>query len=152
DHGAGYVCLMNNDIEFTTPVIHQLLDLCLRERSVGAVAPTQVCVEPERQVIIYRVHWDCSQALFDHDTTPPTGGPEFLESDYCEFTCVLLPAAVFREIGLLDDNFGFYYEDADFGFRLHEVGYRTVYHQYAQIRHYASTTFNKELAQKKLHF
>ncbi|MEX0938006.1 MAG: glycosyltransferase [Pirellulales bacterium] len=151
DRGAQYVCLLNNDVELSTPVVHQLSELCAREPSIGAAAPTQIAVVADREILIYRVGWDCGTARFEHDLTPPLGRPETLEADYCEFTCVVVPARVFREVGLLDDRFGFYYEDADFGFRLGQRGYRAVYLQAAQIRHYMSATIG-QWPRKKKHF
>jgi hypothetical protein len=40
-----------------------------------------------------------------------------VEADFCELTLAGVRMSVIDEIGFLDNNFGFYHEDADFGFR-----------------------------------
>ena len=152
DRGAQFVCLLNNDVEFTTPVLHQLVSACDSDRGIGVIAPTQVVCQSNVEVMIYRTSWDCSRPRFDHDRVCPSGNPVFLEADFCEFTCVVFPARVFADVGFLDDDFEFYYEDADFSYRLRERGYRAVYHQHAQIVHYASSTFSKVMASRKAYY
>ena len=48
------------------------------------------------------------------------------------------------EIGFLDDEYGFYHEDADFGFRLRKAGYGCAYMPKSQIDHFRGSTFNRE--------
>ncbi|MFN4260359.1 MAG: glycosyltransferase [Gemmataceae bacterium] len=148
ERDAQYICLANNDIEFLTPVLHQLHHTLRTESQVAAVAPTQVIKCAEGEFLAYRVMWDLTVPNFQHDFTRPVQQPEILEAEFCEFTCVLLPSAVLREIGFLDDDFGFYHEDADFCYRLFRQGYRCVYNQQAQIVHHKSTTVDKTLPRK----
>lgn len=154
-HGAEYICLANNDIEFTTPVIHQLLKVIQSDMNIGAIAPTQVIKNRtggEAGLIVYRTKWNLAGPNFDHDFDPYADSKAVRESNFCEFTCVVIPSHVIKKIGLLDNQYGFYYEDADFCFRLRLAGFRTVYHQGAQIVHYASSTFDRDAAERKNYF
>jgi GT2 family glycosyltransferase len=49
--------------------------------------------------------------------------------------CLLVPAAVFRHAGLLDERLFMYYEDFDFVARARSAGYRVVYVPEARIYH-----------------
>jgi glycosyltransferase involved in cell wall biosynthesis len=142
---AKYIGLSNNDVTFATPVIGPLLQALRHESRLGVVAPTQIVAArkpPHRlaNVIKYRSEWDLSSLYFGHDVRCPEGQPLLLEADFCEFTTVVIPAAVFAEVGLLDEQFTFYYEDADFCFRAGMHGWRCAYLQSAQIIHYQGST------------
>lgn len=147
ERNARYIALSNNDVTFTTPVIGPLLRCLHQERRLGVVAPTQIVAErtpPHNlaRVIKYRSSWDLERLQFMHDVTCPENQPLLLEADFCEFTTVVIPAAVFSEVGLLDEEFGFFYEDADFCFRAGLKGWRCAYLQTAQIIHYQGSTIS----------
>jgi GT2 family glycosyltransferase len=149
ERNAKFIGLSNNDVTFATPVIGPLLGTLRREKRLGIVAPTQVVAgrkPPHRlaNVIKYRSSWNLGSLQFDHDTRPPENQPALLEPDFCEFTTVAIPAAVFAEISLLDEEFAFYYEDADFCFRAGLKGWRSAYLQTAQIMHYQGSTVSEE--------
>ena len=65
-----------------------------------------------------------------------------MEADFCELTCALIRMSALNEVGFLDDAFGFYYEDADFCFRLRKAGYGAAYLPQSQIYHFTSSTFS----------
>ena len=67
-----------------------------------------------------------------------------LESGFCELTCALVRMSAIDEIEFLDEEYGFYYEDADFGFRLRKAGYGCAYLAKSQIDHFSVSTINKE--------
>src|SRR5262249_20275590 len=112
---ARYIGLSNNDVTFATPVLGPLIETLARERHLGIVAPTQVVASRRpahklASVVKYRSAWNLSSLHFDHDINCPDHQPLLLEADFCEFTTVVIPSAVFAEVGLLDEQFGFYYE------------------------------------------
>ena len=49
-----------------------------------------------------------------------------------------------KEVGFLDDAYGFYHEDADFCFRLRKAGYSAAYLPRSQIYHFTSSTFSRK--------
>jgi hypothetical protein len=53
-------------------------------------------------------------------------------------SCMLIRRAVLEQIGLLDERFFAYQEDADFCFRAKQAGWQIYYYPGAQIIHYAS--------------
>lgn len=66
----------------------------------------------------------------DEDVTHP--------ADAISGSCMLIRRAVLDAIGLLDERFFAYQEDADFCFRARHAGWEIMYYPEAQIVHYAS--------------
>ncbi|WP_143276109.1 glycosyltransferase [Brevundimonas diminuta] len=55
--------------------------------------------------------------------------------------CMLTPRALFREMGGFDaTTFAVAYNDADYGFRLHQAGYRNLYCPEAELYHFEGRT------------
>lgn len=90
------------------------------------------------------MRWDLETVDFFHEVKPLDTEQQRLECDFCELTCALVRLSIVDEIGFLDDAYGFYHEDADFGYRLRQAGYSCAYLPAAQIEHFSSSTFNKD--------
>lgn len=52
--------------------------------------------------------------------------------------CLMVPAAVYDELGGLDEQFAVAYNDVDFCLRIRRAGYRIVFTPYAELYHYES--------------
>jgi len=63
--------------------------------------------------------------------------------DYFSGVCLLIKSKVFKKIGLLDDRFFLYYEDADFCLRAKNAGFKLGFCPQASIFHNLSTSANK---------
>jgi GT2 family glycosyltransferase len=144
--GCKYLCVSNNDIVFRTDVMGELLEEMERDPRLGIVAPSQIIIDEtlDRKVLAYRVSWNLERVDFLHDIQGVRGTEARLESDFCELTCALVRMSAIDEIGFLDDEYGFYHEDADFGFRLRKAGYGCAYMPKSQIDHCLCSTFNRE--------
>ena len=94
--------------------------------------------------VSYRVSWNLDDVAFTHQTELDDPASQRLEADFCELTCALVRMSAIDEIGFLDNEYGFYHEDADFGFRLGRAGYRCAYLPKSQIMHFVSSTINRE--------
>jgi GT2 family glycosyltransferase len=155
DEGHEFACVINNDTEFCGPVLHDLSNAMQQEPSLGAVAPSQIVLTTDGSSVkstIYRCRWELDSVNFLHDAEAPPPTVQWLDSDFCEFTCVLLRCSALVKTGLLDEEYGFYYEDADLGFRLREAGYTSAYLPKSQIRHYAGSSFGTSLDNRKLSY
>jgi hypothetical protein len=60
--------------------------------------------------------------------------------DTANLSCLLVPSAVFRKVGLLDNNFFIYYDDTDFVQRAHDAGYLLWFAPDAVIYHRKGAT------------
>jgi GT2 family glycosyltransferase len=69
--------------------------------------------------------------------------------DYFTGACLLIKTKVFKKIGLLDDGYFLYYEDADFCLRAAKAGFSQKLCSKAILFHYLSTTTSK-IGKKKV--
>ncbi|RQX84308.1 glycosyltransferase [Burkholderia anthina] len=154
ERGCDFVFVANNDITFTTDVVRELLAELLEDPNLGIVAPAQMLVDEKASVrqLAYRVYWDLETLTFAHDFTPPRGNTYRLEADFCELTFAGIRMSTIEKIGFLDNDYGFYHEDADFGFRLRDAGYTCAYLPNSQIEHWTSSTFASRPSQMKLDY
>ncbi len=143
--GYPFLCVANNDIVFRTNVPSELLVAMECDARLGIAAPSQVILDPASgvDVLARRVSWnlDTVEFLHDFDELP---APPRIEADFCELTCALIRMSAVKEVGFLDDAYGFYHEDADFCFRLRKAGYSAAYLSRSQICHFTSSTFNRK--------
>jgi glycosyltransferase involved in cell wall biosynthesis len=148
---ADYLFILNNDITFVTDVARELLAEMIADSGLAIAAPSQVIIDlkNERKHLAYRVRWDLSRMRFEHDFQAPNADVRRLEADFCELTCAVVRMQAINEIGFLDDEYGFYHEDADFCFRLRQAGHACAYLPQAQIEHYHSSTFSGEMSEQK---
>lgn len=146
ERGCEFVFVANNDITFTTDVMRELLAELLADPDLGIVAPAQILIDKSatRRQLAYRVYWDLETLTFKHDFAPPPGDTKRLEADFCELTLAGVRMSVIDKIGFLDNEYGFYHEDADFGFRVREAGYTCAYLTRSQIEHWTSSTVGEK--------
>ena len=141
--GYPFLCVSNNDIVFRTDVLSELLAEMDRDARLGIAAPSQIILDPANgvDVLARRVYWNLRTVEFLHDLDGSPAPPR-IEADFCELTCALIRMSAVKEVGFLDDAYGFYHEDADFCFRLRKAGYGAAYLSRSQIYHFASSTFS----------
>jgi glycosyltransferase involved in cell wall biosynthesis len=134
--------------------MRELLAELLKDPKLGIVAPAQMIIDQAAGVraLAYRSFWDLDSLTFAHDFRTPAGNTQRLESDFCELTMVGVRMSAIDEIGFLDNDYGFYHEDADFGFRLRDAGYTCAYLPNSQIEHWTSSTFSSQPSQRKLDY
>jgi GT2 family glycosyltransferase len=152
ERNADYLFILNNDITFVTDVARELLEEMVADPGLAIAAPSQVIVDQKsgQNLLAYRVRWHLGLMRFEHDFIPPSADVRRLEADFCELTCAAVRMKVIDDIGFLDDEYGFYFEDADFGFRLRQAGYACAYLPQSQIDHYHSSTFSEGRSEQKL--
>lgn len=154
ERGCDFIFVANNDITFTTDVMRELLAELVADPGLGIVAPAQMIVDEAASLrkLAYRTFWNLETLTFAHDFTPPRGDPHRLEADFCELTFAGVRMSTIDEIGFLDNDYGFYHEDADFGFRLRNAGFACAYLPNSQIEHWTSSTFSSRPSQFKLNY
>ncbi len=146
ERGAAYLCVCNNDIAFRTDVLAELHAEMARDPRLAIVAPAQI-VQGDGHAyppIAHRVFWRLGDVEFGHETGPLDPVIQRLEADFCELTCAMIRLSALEEVGFLDDEYGFYHEDADLGFRLRKAGHVCAYLPRSQIDHFISSTVNRD--------
>lgn len=120
---ADFVLLLNNDTEVEKDFLTRLADAAERDEKIGLVSPV-IFNGHTRQV------W-FSGGKISWLTMKTAHSQAVLTEDYCETgfitgCAMLVRAAVFKEIGLLDEDFFLYWEDADFSVRARRAGFKNV--------------------------
>ena len=78
----------------------------------------------------FRVYWDSERIR---------------EVDWVSGACLLVRRKAIEDVGLLDEDFFMYYEDADWCYRMRKKGWKTYYFPFFEATHYvgkSNSTFN----------
>jgi GT2 family glycosyltransferase len=137
--GARYIWLLNNDTVVAPDSLSHLVQRAERDESVGGVGAT-VLEYSEPDVVQYLggasfAPWRGRIALLGKGQPASAPRPEPARLDYISGGCLLIRADVFERVGLLDERFFMYSEDADFCFCLRDAGYRLALAADAEIWH-----------------
>jgi N-acetylglucosaminyl-diphospho-decaprenol L-rhamnosyltransferase len=77
--------------------------------------------------------------LLRHDLlADPTAGPRAV--DWVSGACLIAPAERFRSVGLLDEGYFMYWEDADWCRRAHAKGYSVIYDPQLVVTHHQGSS------------
>jgi GT2 family glycosyltransferase len=144
-----YVLLLNNDTLVDPGFLAPLVDAMEQDRTIGAAGGT-ICYHPETERVWYAggsfsfwrgsgFSWGYGQLLRD---LPDREGAEVTFISGC---LLLVRMSIVRQIGLLDDRFCMYLEDADLCLRLLAAGHRLVWVRGARVYHKVHHAGNKPL-------
>ncbi len=115
------IILMNTDIEFGPDFLARLL--AAQQRHAADVLAPRVLHADGQRAWYAGGHFEYSWLLRNvHDTEEAPGAPEHRLVDFAPGCCLLLSPAILRRVGLLDERFHVYWEDADFCLRLKAKG------------------------------
>jgi GT2 family glycosyltransferase len=139
DAGAGYVLLLNNDADMRSPALAEL------RRALDDAGEDVWAAAPK---ILYRSEpgriWSAGGAFEwwrglsrDRGTDEPDRGQydQPADIDYANTCCLLVRAETFARVGLMDEAYFMYYDDADFSARIRRAGGRIRYVPGAQVLH-----------------
>ena len=149
--GADYIIVLNNDTTVDANLITRLVRAAESNDKVGAVVPKiyfakghefhkdRYLKEDLGKVFWYaggNIDWENIQGKHrgvDEVDKGQYDTPE--KTDLLTGCCVLFPANVLQKVGLFDEKFFLYYEDADLNQRLKKVGFRVYYEPKAILWH-----------------
>lgn len=137
--GADYVWLLNNDTVVAPDSLSALVRVAESDPSIGAVGGTMLeFVEPD--VVQYFAGasfatWRGRIRLLGHGLPASAPRQESLRLDYVSGGCMLVPLRVLDDVGLLDERFFMYSEDADWCFCMRDAGYRVAFAPDAEVWH-----------------
>jgi GT2 family glycosyltransferase len=142
--GAGWIAILNNDV---APEPDWLANLIARAELTSAWFATGKLLDATRRDQIDGAFdaicrgacaWRCGAGRRD---SPLWNQPR--EICFTPFTAALVRWELFREVGLLDENFESYLEDIDFGIRCAAAGFKGVYVPEAIAYHQGSATLGR---------
>lgn len=142
---ADYVFLLNNDATVETDTLSKLVDQAEKNPTAGIISPL---ILKEKNGSVWfgggEILWKKMQA--GHKTY--RGQKDPFATEYVSGCAMLISKAVFKKIGLFDEAYFLYYEDADFCYRAKKAGFSAnvlpaalAYHQEASNAGNARKTY-----------
>lgn len=152
DGGAEIVWLLNNDTLCSATALADILGVFASDRKIGAVASKLVqaskCGGEDGEIIRSAMRIKAPFYI-----PQPVHGEEFPPQDeaYLCGASLAVRADVIREIGMLDEGFPFFFEDADWSFRVKKAGLLLAETARASVTHTGSASIGT-LGEKQAEF
>lgn len=150
EDGADYVILLNNDTVVDKDLVQNLVKGA-GDDSVGGVVPKiyfakgyEFHKDRYESRDLGKVIWyaggkmDWANLIGHNIGVDEVDNGQFdkkVETDLATGCCFLIKASVLRKVGLFDDKFFLYYEDADLTQRIKRAGYKIMYEPKAVLWH-----------------
>lgn len=140
DHGAQYIWLVNPDAIVPKESLEPLVDILEKNRGVGIVSP--IIKRPGGSIWFGggKISWRHMRAKH----VPPRSLSTPFETGFVSGCAPLIKAAVFQKVGLFDERFFLYYEDADLSLRAKKSGFSIIVHPGVSISHSEESRKNPE--------
>jgi GT2 family glycosyltransferase len=143
-----YLLLLNDDTEMITPDALEILVGLVQDPQVAMAGPMLLYEDGLIQSaghILNPIPYD----LYRHQSTKFSGAQNMLrvqrEVSGIIAACALIKRSAFNEVGGLCTQFPSNYNDVDFGLKLHQLGYRTIWTPHAQFFHFESQSRSPKL-------
>lgn len=141
---ASTITLCNPDATLDANCAHRLIESSLK-KGIHIASPVIYADEFRNKIWfcsgkIDYVHMRTTHQMIDFSQSVKT----FIDTDYITGCVMTVAADVFRQVGLFDEKFFLYYEDADFSIRALKRGYRIAVIPNAHAFHSEISEKNKE--------
>ena len=143
EHGADYVLVLNNDTLVEENLIEELLKVANIYENIGILAPKiyfasgfEFHKNRYSNKDLGKVFWyaggesDWKNVIGHHrgvDEVDHGQYDKIMETQFASGCCMFIKKAVFDKVGLFDNKYFLYYEDADFSERVKKANYKIVY-------------------------
>ena len=151
DKGADWVMVLNNDTRVAKNLIIHLIEAGMKHKDAGALAPKiyfekgcEFHKKRYKKGEAGKVIWSAGgeidwQNVFGKnrgvDEVDKGQYDEEAEVDFASGACVLCRAKALVGVGLFDEKYFMYFEDADLAIRMRNKGWKTVYVPEACVWH-----------------
>jgi hypothetical protein len=126
EHDFDYVLVLNNDTEITDPrLISDMVAALEANPNLGIIGPRVYDAEKgeEQTVMLTAPSWTLWERLFARPThSREPVAPDTVSVEGVSAVCWLMPANLFRSVGLLDEDMFIYAEDNEFCYRVRKKG------------------------------
>lgn len=165
---APYVLILNPDTVVEEGFFTTVLEFMESRRDVGILGPrildydgaiqgsarsfpTPLTALFGRKSFLTRV-FPNNRITRENILTTRCDGINPMEVDWVSGACILARREAIRDVGVMDDGFFMYWEDADWCRRMWEGGWRVVYFPRASIMHFVGASSEKNITRSVLEF
>jgi GT2 family glycosyltransferase len=143
NRGTDYIILLNNDVYVNTNLVSKLICFADKHKNAGAVTPKIYFAKGYEyhknrysKSDLGKVFWCAGGSIDWSNVYCNNRGVDEIdkgqydnegEVDFASGCCILFPSEVLNKIGLLDERYFAYLEDADISLRIFKAGYRVFY-------------------------
>lgn len=145
DSDADYFLLLNNDTVVDPEFLTEMVMVAETDASIGiAGCKTYFYDDPKRlQVVCEKINMYKGQPIRVGFNESDNGQYEDIKSvDYVQGSCFLIRRNIVENIGLLDEDYFTYWEEADYCYRAKKAGYKTIYVPKSHIWHKESISIS----------
>lgn len=138
---ADYIFLLNNDAVIKEDTVSKLVNVAEREGSIGIVGP--IVYKDNSDTIWFaggKLNWITMRASHVYEIFSDSP----YKTQYVSGCAILIKKEVFKKIGLLDERFFLYYEDADFCIRASRSGLYSLVVPNASAFHFEKSEGDKK--------
>ncbi len=141
--GCKYILLINNDTILDPNLIDELVASMEEDKEIGIVSPKiyfakgyEYHKERYRESELGKVIWyaggliDWENVIGSHRGVDELDRGQFdkkSETDFASGCCMMIKREVFEKIGLFNEDYFLYYEDAEFSQRAKKMGFKIMY-------------------------
>lgn len=127
ENGAELVVLLNNDTIIPKNAINKLAEEFLKIPDAGAISPV-ILLYPEKEYDNFiKAAWNTERAQFSMNPEKKryddVKNDKPWKSEFANGCCLLTSSEVLKKVGLLDERYFAYYDEADWCKRLEKFGY-----------------------------
>ncbi len=139
DHGYDYGLVLNNDTEIAPDFLNSLVATCEQDSTIGVAGP-KIYYHDHPQTIWSAggiVDWKRGgqTAMRGLDSVDSGQFDSIVDVDFVTGCALLVRRAVLEQVGMLDERFGMYYEEAEWCVRITRAGWRIVYVPTSRLWH-----------------
>lgn len=139
EHGADYVLLLNNDTEVDSDFLNPLIAAIEEDEKVGIASP--LIFKGNSKKIWFsggEIDWFRMKTRHNEKLEKEKDYP----TSFITGCAMLVKKEVFKKIGLLDEDFFLYWEDADFSVRALKAGFSCIVVPASKINHFEKSEGN----------
>lgn len=147
---AKYVWLLNNDTQPAPTALRELVQTAESDSKLGAVGSVLFYTQAPEKIQAWGGGWvNLWTGYSSHATKPPSRESRL---DFLTAASMLVRTMVLEDVGLMDDRFFLYWEDAELCFRLRKKGWGLGVATRSVVRHHVNASTGKTSSAIDRHF